>query len=377
MPKAAMSLPKLIVADSEQNADILYATRFFVPDPFVYLNVAGVSFIVLNDLEVDRGLRTAKVDHVVSWSDLEKEMKGTSRKKVSFAAVLAFFLKARKVRRCQVPADFPLGLAGELAKLGIRVIPVRGLFWPEREFKTDGEMDSLRRALRMTEAGMARAMEVLKASTPRRDGVLRWGNAVLTSELLRAEADVAMLRAGARPGNSIVAGGEQACDPHERGSGPLRANELIIIDLFPRSADSGYFGDLTRTVVRGVADDAQRRLWKVCLEGQKKALSQLRPGVDGLDLQSAIREDFARKGFPTERRNGRWTGFFHGLGHGLGLEIHETPRLSATKLTERQVVTVEPGIYVPGIGGVRHEDVVAITGGGCRLLSRFPKPLEI
>ena len=150
------------------------------------------------------------------------------------------------------------------------------MFWPARLHKTPEEMGHLRRALQITQAGMARGMEVLaaaKAAGGRKaapGGELRWGGGTLTSERLRAEIDSAILHAGGLPANTIVAGGEQACDPHERGSGPLRAGELIIIDIFPRDAATGYFGDLTRTVVKGRATDAQHQLWLTVQEGQRR-----------------------------------------------------------------------------------------------------------
>jgi Xaa-Pro aminopeptidase len=134
---------------------------------------------------------------------------------------------------------------------------------------------------------------------------------------------------------------------------------------------------MTRTVVRGRANEARRRLWETCLAGQKQALKAIQPGVAGKLVQEAVKDYFQKQGYPTEQREGRWTGFFHGLGHGLGLEIHESPRIAATTFQPGQVVTVEPGIYVPGIGGARHEDVVTVTETGHQLLSRFPKELEI
>jgi len=258
------------------------------------------------------------------------------------------------------------------------VKPVESHFWPRREFKTEAEIRALSAASRVTETGLARATEILKAGRIRRDRKLEWGGAVLTAERLRAEIESAMLFAGGfASNNSIVACGEQACDPHERGRGPLRANELIILDIFPRAAKSGFYGDLTRTVVRGRASEAQHRIWEICLEGQKRALKALKPGADGKTIQDDVRAFFTESGYPTGQKNGRWQGFFHGLGHGLGLELHEEPRIAKTKLRAGQVFTVEPGIYIPGIGGVRHEDVVAITERGHRVLSRFPKPLEI
>ncbi len=369
------SLPKLIIASSQHDADTLYATGFFVPDPFIFLQQDGRSTAVLSDLEVDRGRKEAQVDEVVALSEVSRHLpKG---KDASFVEQIAAFLRSRKVRRAAVPGSFPLGLATSLAKAGIQLVPQPGLFWPERECKNATELKLIRQALAITETGMARGIEVLGAAEIGPKNALRWNARPLTSEILRAEIDAAILRAGGLPANTIVAGGEQACDPHERGHGPLRAHELIILDIFPRAAKSGYFGDMTRTVVRGRASAAQRRLWETCLAGQKRALREIKPGQPGKRVQDGVRQFFAESGYPTEQRNGRWTGFFHGLGHGLGLEIHESPRIATTTFQPGQVVTVEPGIYVPGLGGVRHEDVVTITTIGNRLLSRFPKPLEI
>jgi len=231
--------------------------------------------------------------------------------------------------------------------------------------------------LRITEAGLGRAMEVLKSSKPASQKRLRWNGKTLTSEILRAEIDSAILRAGGNPTGTIVAGGDQACDPHERGHGPLHADSLIILDVFPRDAKTGYFGDMTRTVLRGRASEAQRKLWETVKAGQALALRRIKAGVDGMAIHKAIQQFFISCGFPTEVRNGRRVGFFHGTGHGLGLEIHEHPRLQKVVLKDRQVLTVEPGLYYPGVGGARQEDVVMVTKTGSKILSRFPKQLEI
>ena len=367
------TLPRLIVAASETDPDLLYATRFFAPDPVVYLEKAGRRLVLLNDLEIDRGRAQAQVDEVIAYGDVARR----AGKEASFASVLVRFLQEQRVRKARVPANFPLGLAAELATAGIVLEPVSGLFFPERECKTADELRKLRRALALTEAGMARGMEVLAASKigPKRQ--LHWGGRVLTSERLRAEIDSAILHAGGQPAHTIVAGGEQACDPHERGHGPLKAQTLIILDLFPREARTGYFGDMTRTVVRGRASDAQRRLWQTVLEGQQLALRSMKPGADGKAVHEAVQAFFTGRGYPTEQRKGRWTGFFHGTGHGLGLEIHEEPRFGRTRFKPGQVLTVEPGLYYPGLGGVRIEDVVTVTERGIRLLSRFEKRLEV
>lgn len=368
---------RLIVAASEQDADMLYATRFFAPDPFIFLEQNGRRTLVLSDLEIDRGRKQATADQLLPYSKFEKEVQGSSPKTPPYEKVLAHFLVQKKVRSALVPANFPLGLARELESRRIRLQPTHDLFWPEREAKTEAELRLMRKALEITEAGMKRGFDVLKRAQPGKGQKLQWSGKPLTSEVLRAEIDTAVLRAGGLPANTIVAGGDQACDPHERGHGPLSANSLIIIDIFPRSAASGYYGDLTRTVVRGRATEAQRQLWETVNEGQALALRKMKPGVDGLKLHLEVKQFFTDRGFPTRVKDGRQTGFFHGTGHGLGLEIHEFPRFQKTIFKPGQVLTVEPGLYYPGLGGVRTEDVVAITKRGVRMLSHCKNQLEL
>ena len=368
---------RLIVAASENDADMLYATRFFAPDPFIFLEQNGKRTLVLSDLEIDRGRRQAEADEFVSFNKLEREVQDKDRHAPPYEKVLAHFLRKRGVRSTIVPANFPLGYAQELAANKIRLRATNGLFWPKREAKSEKEIEMIGRALRITETGLKRAIEVLKASKAGAGKRLRWNGKTLTSEMLRAEIDSAILRAGGNPTGTIVAGADQACDPHERGSGPLYVSSLIILDVFPRDMRTGYFGDITRTVVRGRASDGQRKLWETVKAGQSLALKRIKAGVDGMKIHKAIQECFTQHGYPTEVRNGRQVGFFHGTGHGLGLEIHEYPRLQKVTLKDRQVLTVEPGLYYPGLGGVRHEDVIVVRKTGCTILSRFPKQLEI
>ena len=377
MSKTKNKSNRLIVAASEHDPDMLYATKFWAPDPFIFLEQDGKRTLVLSDLEIDRGRKQAKADEFIAFSKLEREVQGKSKKSPSYEKVLAHFLRKKRVRSSVVPSTFPLGYAQELAANKIRLRTTNGLFWPQREAKTDKEIESMKHALRITEAGLTRALEVLKASKSGPRKQLRWSGRTLTSEILRAEIDSAILRAGGIPNGTIVAGGDQACDPHERGSGPLYANSLIILDVFPRDAKSGYFGDLTRTVLRGRAREAQRKLWETVKAGQALALRKIKAGVDGAEIHKAIQDLFSERGYPTEVRKGRRVGFFHGTGHGLGLEIHEYPRLQKVVLKDRQTLTVEPGLYYPGLGGVRLEDVVVVTKKGCKILSRFPKQLEI
>jgi Xaa-Pro aminopeptidase len=371
------SIPRLIFASSEQSPEMLYATKYFVPDPFLFLQQNGKKTILLSDLEIDRGHKEAKVDEVVSLSEVEGPLEKKLKSKPLIEQTIASFLRQRRIRRALVPYDFPMGLAVELAKGGVNLIPVSGLFWPEREFKSAEELKSIELAIRITEIGLARGIEVLRAAEINRKNLLVCSGKPLTSESLRAEIETAILRNGGNPLNTIVAGGEQACDPHDRGSGPLKANTLIILDAFPREAASGYFGDLTRTVVRGVASEPQKNLWHTVLEAQKFAIQRIKVGESGGALQNEVSEFFVQRGYPKEVRDGRWVGFFHGLGHGLGLGIHEQPRIAKAHFRAGQVFTVEPGLYYPGIGGVRIEDDGVVTEKGFRVLSKFGKELEI
>ena len=370
-------LPRLIFASSEESADLLYATKFSVPDPVLFLQQNGKTTVLLSDLEIDRGKKEAKVDEIIALSSIERLLGKGRKGKPPIERTIGYFLRERRVRKAAVPYNFPIGLADRLAREGVKVVPIAGLFWRDREFKTEEELRLIRRAIRITEVGLARVIEVLRAAEIKSGKRLVWGGAALTSERLRAEIDSAILHAGGTPTNTIVAGGEQACDPHDLGSGPLKADSLIILDVFPKDGRSGYYGDLTRTVVRGKANEAQRALWSTVLDAQKFALQNIRAGDSGAALQKEVSEYFKEKGYPAEIRNERWVGFFHGLGHGIGLEIHEQPRIAKTNFKTGQVLTVEPGLYFPGVGGVRIEDDGVVTDRGFKVLSKFEKRLEV
>ncbi|MGD0348696.1 MAG: Xaa-Pro peptidase family protein [Verrucomicrobiota bacterium] len=375
-----MSETLLIVADSERNANMLYATGLFVPDPFIYLKTCGRPLIVMSDLEIDRARAQAPHCRVVSSSTYQQKLRARGIKRPSIAHVVRQILHEKGIRRVTVPDDFPLGLAMDLEKLGVKVKARPGTFFPEREIKSAAEVRKISAALVMAEVGMAEAMQVLRAAKIGRDRKLIYHNVPLTSEKLRSVIDCAVLQASGLAANTIVAGGRQACDPHERGYGQLRANELIIIDIFPRSQKTGYFGDITRTVVRGHANEAARKLYHTVFHGQKIAFKKIRAGAPTAGVHHAVQQFFEQQGYQTGRRNGRMEGFFHGTGHGLGLEIHEAPRVGATstgRLRPGHVVTVEPGLYYPEIGGVRLEDVALVTNNGARNLTRFEKVLEI
>jgi Xaa-Pro aminopeptidase len=179
--------------------------------------------------------------------------------------------------------------------------------------------------------------------------------------------------------HTIVACGIQACDPHNQGSGPLYADQPIVFDVFPQSSRTRYFADMSRTVVKGRASDGMKRLYDAVREGQQWGVEQVRAGMDGKAIHEGICERFAARGFETGMRDGRMQGFFHGTGHGVGLDIHEAPRVGKVNhlLQAGEVVTIEPGLYYPAIGAARIEDMVLVTADGGVNLTRFPKDLEL
>ena len=201
----------------------------------------------------------------------------------------------------------------------------------------------------------------------------------LTVEFLRKAMHLTMMERDCLGQHTIVAPGVQAVDPHNEGSGPLKANEPIVMDVFPQHATSRYFADITRTVVKGKASDKVTRMFNAVKEGQEIAYRTIKDGADGAVIHKAIMDYFDSLGFKTGEQDGRMQGFFHGTGHGVGLEIHEPPRISVKPdiLKAGMVVTVEPGLYYLDAGGIRIEDMVVVTHGGCCILTKAPKVLEV
>jgi Xaa-Pro aminopeptidase len=374
-----MSDALLIVADSERDANMLYATGLFVPDPFIYLHFERRPLLVMSDLEIDRARAHAPHCRVASLSEIMRKLRRDGVKQPKYAHIIRHIMREKKIRRLVVPENFPFGLARELKKWGVKIKP-RANFFPKREFKTADEVKKISAALIMAEVGMAEGMQALRHSKIGKRQELIYRGAPLTSERLRSIIDCAIMQVSGLAANTIVAGGKQACDPHERGFGPLRANKPIIIDIFPRSQKTGYFGDITRTVVRGRADEATRKLYDTVLRGQKIAFDKMHAKTKTSEIHKAVQGFFVKQGYKTCRRDGHMEGFFHGTGHGLGMEIHEAPRVGATstgELKRGHVVTVEPGLYYPEFGGVRLEDVALVTGNGAKNLTRFEKVLEL
>jgi Xaa-Pro aminopeptidase len=368
---------RLMVADSERDANMLYATRLFVPDAFIWLEVRGRTYAVMSDLELDRARKQAHVDRVLSLAAYQRQLKQAGVKQPRFSDIVNLVLRELRIRSVEVPTSFPIGLAKQLR--GVRLSVKPDPFFPEREIKTPTEVVKLTKAMRLAEAGMQSAVNMLRRSRIGRGGFLLWRGNKLTSENVQGVINSTIAGLGGIASHTIVAGGNQGCDPHEGGHGPLRAHTTIILDIFPRDTHTGYHGDITRTVVRGRASEAVKKLYAVVGMAQQFAFGKLHAGVNGQDIHRGIQELFTDKGYETGRVDGRMQGFFHGTGHGLGLEVHERPRVSAVSevLRAGQVVTVEPGLYFWGVGGVRLEDVAVVQQNGARNLARFPKVLEI
>jgi len=360
---------------------MLYAVGMFVPDPFIYLRVQGRPIIVMSDLEIDRARHEAPHCRVISLSRIQRKLRSLGAKKTGDGHVIRDLFRTYGIKKAIVPHDFPLGLATELRKLKLKVKPANSALFPERQVKSAAEVKKISAALMMAEVGLAEGIQALKSCKIDRKRRLLYHHNPLTSEKLRAVINTAIVQAGGQASHTIVAGGRQGCDPHERGHGLLRANEPIILDVFPRSQKTGYYGDITRTVVRGRASEGVRRLYRTIERSQEIGFEALRHNAPGREVHRKIAEFFEREGYKTGKTRGRIHGFFHGTGHGVGLEIHEGPRLgqfSTDTLKAGHVVTVEPGLYYWELGGgVRLEDMALVTTNGTRNLTKFEKLLEI
>lgn len=364
----------LIIAASETDSNLYYVTRFIAPDPFIYLEIKGERVLVMSDLEMDRARSQATVDRVLSYSEIERELKGQGLAEPGATDVVHAVLARHGITKLLVPVTFPYGHAAKLHRLGYDLEAKREPFFEQRAVKTDEEVRHIEEAQRATEAAVRAAHEALRAAAVR-DGVLWLDGAPLTSERVKRLINVALMERECVAQHTIVAGGDQACDPHEEGSGPLPADRSIIFDVFPRSSRTRYFADMSRTVVRGTPSPELARLYRTVLDAQEEAIGKVRDGADGATIHREICERFDAAGYRTGLVNGRMQGYFHGTGHGVGLDIHEAPRISRTGsvLQEGQVVTVEPGLYYPGLGAVRIEDMVLVTRDGCRNLTDYPK----
>lgn len=368
----------LMIAASESDSNLYYATRFIAPDPFIFLEVKGERIVVMSDLEIDRARSQATVDRVLSYSELEAQVRAQGVSAPGTVEIVHAVLQAHGIKRLFVPSNFPYGHAARLQELGYQLESRPEPFFERRAIKTEEEVRYIESSQRATEETVAAAHETLRAASPR-DGMLWLDGEPLTSERIKKLINVKLMERDCVAQHTIVAGGEQACDPHHEGSGPLPVDRSIIFDVFPRSGQTRYFADMSRTVVRGTPTPELKRLYQTVKDAQEAAIEEIHDGADGTKIHQGVCDRFDGAGYRTGLVNGRMQGYFHGTGHGVGLDIHEAPRISrkGSILQEGQIVTVEPGLYYPRLGAVRIEDMVLVTRDGCRNLTNFPKTFEL
>jgi len=369
----------LIEADGE-TADQRYLSGFRAPDPFVTL-YTGETTLLVSALEYGRAARTARAEHVERHStyDHRANVSEYGSPEGNYRT-LAAFLGAHDAESVAVPSDFSVGTADGLRDRGVSVEADRdGVIGSIRAKKLDEEIEHVRATQRANESAMARAEGLFESATVV-DGTLHADGEPLTAERVKREIEIELLGHDCALDETIVACGADAADPHDRGSGPLSAGEAIIVDIFPRSKETGYYADMTRTFCVGEPSETIGRWYDLTHEAQQAALDAIRAGVSGSAVHDAVCDVYEKAGLPTLRADETAeTGFIHTTGHGVGLDIHEYPRLSEAdvELEAGNVVTVEPGLYDPEVGGVRIEDLVVVTEDGHENLTEYPKELIV
>lgn len=373
-----MAEAKFIYDLAEKNADLYYATKFAAPDPFIFLENKGKKFLILSDLEIDRGKKEADVDKVLSLPVYTKRAE-KKNKKFTIIDVLHEIFSEQGIKKLTVPGNMPFNLVDGLRRRGYKIEAGPAPFYPERFVKSPEERKIIERTQHLVFQAIRLARNVLAASRIKGNRLIYRGKP-LTSEWLRQMINIFLLEHDHIGADTIVAGGMDAIDPHEVGSGPLKPHQSIIVDVFPRSMKTMYYADATRTFCKGRAPDALKKLYATVKEGQALGLSKVRAGINGRTIHESILRFFADKGYKTGEVNGRKQGFIHTTGHSIGLEIHEEPGRIGPRdfmLKKGYIMSVEPGLYYASIGGVRIEDPVYITNQGCEILSHYPKQFEI
>ncbi|MBI4268240.1 aminopeptidase P family protein [Candidatus Uhrbacteria bacterium] len=361
---------------SEFSADVLWATGFKVPDPVLYIQIEGRKILMVSPLEVERADKEARVDEVILQSSYRTESNAESP--------LISFLKKQGVTHVTIPESMRYSIAAHLHK-HFEVSAVRAPFGKERSIKRANELKEIESAQRAVERAVGKGIAFLREAEIRGEEI--WHASVdhaMMSADLRRVIDGDLYDQGYLGIDSIVVCGVQAADPHCRGAGLLRPYQPIVLDIFPRSLTSLYFADQTRTVFKGEPSDAHKKMYAAVLDAQEKSLTLIKPGVQSDTVMQCARDILDAHGFKTSLTERPVYGFIHGLGHGVGIEIHESPSIgrSGDILEEGMVVTVEPGLYYsverPGIpvGGIRIEDMVVVTKDGCRNFTTFAKHLE-
>jgi Xaa-Pro aminopeptidase len=360
-----------------------HAVPLGVPDPFLYAEQNGARHIFTSSMEAVRirelGLFEVHVREELGFDELMDSGLG-SREVTAQLALRA--VESIGVKRASVPEAFPVWLADRLRADGVDLDVDQDLFDDRRRAKTEAQVAGIRKAQRAAEAAMDACRELLRRAEIRGDELLLDGEQ-LTVERVKADLNVVFASYDTTADEYIVAPGAQGAVGHDMGSGPIRPHTPLVVDIFPRDNASAAYTDMTRTFVVGEVPDDVREWHRLCKEALDRALAEIRAGADCRAIFDGTCELFEAAGEPTQRTKEPGEtlsdGFFHGLGHGVGLEVHEEPslgRAAEKKLVAGDVVTVEPGLYRTGYGGVRLEDIVLVTESGAENLTRYPYDLE-
>jgi Xaa-Pro aminopeptidase len=360
-------MPVLIYGDTLRSPTLRHEVPVAIGDPFLYLESDGTRAVTASSLERPRLEATGDLQ-VIGLEDLGwDELIATGRPRWD----IEFEVAARAVEKlgltsADVPAEFPVALADRLRERGVEVRADHEEFARRRRVKNSAELEGVRRAQKAADAAMARAAELLR------------GGGDLTSELVRNEMIAVCRDHGATlPADVIVASGAAGAVGHEPGSGPLREGEPIIIDIWPSDDASACYADMTRTFVIGEVGDELAKWHELTKEALEATRAAVVPGAHGREIYDIACEVYEKAGIPTQRTKAEGEvlrdGFFHGLGHGVGLDVHEEPGLgrSGDELVAGDVITLEPGTYRQGYGGVRLEDLVLVTEDGGETLTNF------
>jgi Xaa-Pro aminopeptidase len=374
----------LVVGDTVCVPEMRHEVPLGIGDPFLFVEHQGARHVVIVSFECERvrGLGTGLQAHPLEEFGYDALIAAGLDIDVVRREVFANACVELGVREAIVPDAFPLAVAERLRAAGIVLKTDQAGFDARRRVKSASELAGMRRAQRAAEAGMQACVDTLRAATPSNGGFVVDGEA-LTVELVKTRIEAAFLEHGATADDFIVARGAQAAVGHDAGSGPISPGESIVVDLFPRDRESACFADMTRTFVLGPVAEELSTYHRLVREALGIALGLVRPGIDGREVYGAVCDHFEAAGYPTGRSKPAGEvledGFFHGLGHGVGLEVHERPGMGryGDELVAGDVVTIEPGLYRKGYGGVRLEDLVLVTADGCENLTDFPYDLEV
>ena len=355
---------------SSDYADMRYLTRFITTDPVLYIRKVGErGWIIVSQMEFLRAEQES-VTRVMTRADaglfrLMEEEKDRERARARMVAELA----GGKVL---IPPDFPYVLGHHLETL-TGVIPDTGTVALMRASKSHREVLAIQKVQHSSERATFHAIDSIRRSKSR-NGMLWLGGKPLTSERLRSEMHAMLMHEGCSARDTILSCGRDTAIPHSKGAGPLLEGEPIVIDIFPRSEQTGYHSDMSRTVVKGEPGQEIGEMFDAVRTAQDLAASLIKPGVSGEEVHQAVVDLFASRGYGTKGE-----GFIHNLGHGVGLEVHELPSLGpgGGPLKRGNVITNEPGLYYTKVGGVRLEDIGVVTQTGYRTITEFPRELVI